>query len=415
MQVLPNRFNAPTMDPFEAWTTPEHRARVAAEAQREPTPPAVVRPFEKDKDLKLVRYLVGAGIMEPSSLANSAALFQPLSLLACLALGHVLIIYTSGYPSLLHNFLYPATPKAVNADATILQTITDSVLLIPLLVAPPIAILAAFEWRHRNLFEDEMRRAIGEEDLRDIPGYYGAEGEKDEQKKAQRQGLWVLEYDARLIGAVSLDGRKPGQALDSVVDHPAPSRAGNKKAEDASAEPSSGAGSSTATSSTSDASLRARTVPSLSVTPPAPASPSSSHSLPDGTLHLRRLATSLSFRSAGIETDLLAFVAAQAFSPSPVDAKGEPRPSAAVAPPASAVVTTLRPKVQTKLRKTLEKAGWEAVPRGSELEVSSSSAAAKKGGLVDRVWPLDLSERTYVLRRSTWEKQEKARELSAAE
>ena len=46
-----------------------------------PPPPAAIRPFSASNDLKVARYMVGAGIMEPSSLANLNSLWTPFFLL----------------------------------------------------------------------------------------------------------------------------------------------------------------------------------------------------------------------------------------------------------------------------------------------------------------------------------------------
>ncbi|GAA5967912.1 hypothetical protein JCM11641_005806 [Rhodosporidiobolus odoratus] len=426
MQVLPNKFEAPTMDPFEAFATSDWKKQQAEKVKNTP-PPALIRPFRK-QDLPLVRYLIGSGVMEPSSLANQVAIFRPLSFLLCLAISHLLVVrFTSGYPAVLHNLLFPSSPKALNPDAKILQTITDGVMLIPLMIAPFIALLALFEMRHRGLFENEMRRTIGDEDVRDIVGYYGVdqasvgETEKKPDGREQRKGFWVLEYDGRLIGAIALDGRKPGQALDSVVDHIKARESSNKKAEAPPSSETAESATTTATETTGSAHSRKLPAPSLSVTPPTPVngSPSTSYALssssalPEGTLHLRQFHTSLSFRSAGIEDDLLAFVAEQAFSSTPLSSSGE---SSTTAPPAAEqVVFTLRPGVQKSLKKTFEKAGWDIVPQGSELEVQLSSAAGRsESGLVDLVWPVSLQKRTMVLRRSAWEKREKERSAKEA-
>ncbi|GAA5921730.1 hypothetical protein JCM3775_001787 [Rhodotorula graminis] len=434
------------MDPFEALASSDPDAPAP--------PPARIRPFNPDKDLKLTRYLVGAAVMEPSSQANQVALFKPASLLVWAGLVHLLITrVANGYPAVVHNYLYPHLPKAVNDKATILQTLTDSLILIPLVLAPAIMILAVFEWRHRNLFEMEMRRAIGDEDMRDVEAYYDVrpepattaseEGDKkpttrarakqEQQVKqqgegdkaaagaasqpAQRQGFWVLEYDNRLIGAVGLDGSKPGRPLDSVVDLLIAAAREKKEGRGASTDAAASAkkddsATTTATESTStDSTLRPRgaNAPSVSVTPPTPVSgapPSPftldpSASLPQGTLHIRRFATSMSFRTAGIEDDLLAFVADYAFAPAPED--GEPGPA-----PAQQLVVAVLPDVQKSLRKALARNGFELVPRGSELDLAQSGAAsggagAGKKSWAARLWPVSLEQRTMVLRRATWE------------
>ncbi|GAA5833302.1 hypothetical protein JCM9279_001488 [Rhodotorula babjevae] len=431
------------MDPFEALASSDPDAPAP--------PPARIRPFNPDKDLKLTRYLVGAAVMEPSSQANQVALFKPASLLVWAGLTHLLITrVANGYPAVLHNHLYPHIPKAVNDKAPIVQTLTDSLILIPLVLAPAIMLLAVFEWRHRNLFEMKMRRAIGDEDMRDVEAYYDVrsepattaseEGEKkpvtrarvkqqrqeqqDEGGKegpgaasqpAQRQGFWVLEYDNRLIGAVGLDGYKPGRPLDSVVDLLIAAAREKKLGAGAASEAAAGekddTATTTATASTSpESTLRPRgaNAPSVSVTPPTPVSgapPSPftldpSASLPQGTLHIRRFATSMSFRTAGIEDDLLAFVADYAFAPAPdaVAKDGEP-----LAAPAQQLVVAVLPDVQSSLRKALARNGFELVPRGSELDLAQSGATSGEKSWAAKLWPVSLEQRTMVLRRATWE------------
>lgn len=284
-----------------------------------------------------------------------------------------------------------------------------------------------------------MRRVIGEEDLRDVKGFYGVEGgeeieekEEDEGQQQQRKGFWVLEYDGRLIGAIGLDGRKAGQTLDSTVDLELPSPSEKKDGGASASTSATDVNSTTTATSGSDATLAyalrsraqkakdlAPAAPSLSVTPPTPAvggtsssfpvsSPSSS--LPDGTLHLRRLATSLSFRAAGIEDDLLSFLGSAAFSPRLSTAPDAP---SAKEPAAKNVVTVLRPNVQKALARRLRSNGWVEVPRGSELEVTEGGDGKGKT-LVERLWPLDLQQRTYVLTKAAWERREAAERSQVA-
>ncbi|GAA5952291.1 hypothetical protein JCM3765_001930 [Sporobolomyces pararoseus] len=405
--------------------------------QAAPLPAAVIRPYDAKKDQKLVRYLIGAGVMEPSSLANRNALFKPISLLICIAMAHFFTVrFSSGYPAWIHNS-FSSNPKPFNALSPIWQSFADSLLLFPLFLGPPIIVLALFEMRHRALFEAEMRRAIGEEDLRDITKYYGVKktGEEantvDSQKEPeQRKGFWVLEYENRILGLIGIDGRKPGQRLDSIMDHLDSLKAAKKNenreegAESTTTNDEKVSSASTTATSKSDKNLRSRNLrslelpendssaPSLSVTPPSPASGSApspyaltSSPLPDGTLHLRRFTTSMSFRSADIEDDLLEFAAKSAFSSTPPSDS-----SSSSLPPARQLVISLRPTVQTSLKRKLEKHGWTLVPKGSELEVPlsgsksvSSSPPSTLSKTIEAVWPLSLEPRTMVLKRSTWE------------
>ncbi|ORY64634.1 hypothetical protein BCR35DRAFT_308739 [Leucosporidium creatinivorum] len=383
-------FSAPSMDPFEVL-----RSDYDPNAPPKPAPPpATIRPFLASTDLKIVRYLVGASVMEPSSLANQAALFKPLIVLLWAGLTHLLIVYVGrGWPTSVHN-LFASVPKEPLGDGGYMQTATEWLSLTPLIVVAPIVLLALFEMRHRSMFEDKMSRAIGEEDMRDIEEYY-AVGQRD-----GKQGFWVLEYDGRIIGAMGLDGRKPGQQLDAAVDHAKTDD--DKKIEDAPSTDSTDAASTSATTS-SPYPLRSRgkvstdPKPSLSVTPPTPALGTSTtttlSSLPSGTLHLRRLATSLSFRPAHIEDDLLSFVGEYAFGKETGQEENKQ------------IVITLRPAVEKNLAKRLKKNGFVAVPKGAESEVVGVDAQQAKAGIVAALWPLDLSARTFVLTREQWEKQ----------
>ena len=338
------------------------------------------------------------------------------------------ICFTVGYPPFIHN-LFSSNQKPLNPLSPIWQSCADSLLLFPLFLGPPIIVLALFEMRHRAIFEAEMRRAIGEEDLRDITKYYGVkkEGSSDEEKSdsqkqpEQRKGFWVFEYENRILGVVGIDGTKPGQPLDSIMDH-LDSLKIKKDAKKKEEQQESESESASTTATTTASSLRSRNIksldipekdsaPSLSVTPPSPSSgsaPSSyalaSSPLPDGTLHLRRFTTSMSFRSADIEDDLLEFAAKSAFAK-----QGSNSP-----PPARQLVISLRPTVQTSLRKKLEQHGWTIVPKGSELEVPlsgqklASTRESTWSKTIAAVWPLSLEPATMVLKRSDWEENQKA-------
>lgn len=416
----PEVLNRPIADPMEILTG--QREDPALQLDGPAPPPAVIRPFDAKTDLKLVRYLIGAVAMEPSSLANQAALLKPVSLAIWLGSVHLLVTrFTSGYPAMIHNRLYPSSPKLPAPGTEAISPVWEFVVLLPLVAAPVIAVLAAFEWRHRNLFEAEMRRAIGEEDLRDIETYYGVENQgaplqvgashaKKEDAPRQRHGFWVLEFDNRMLGAVALDGRKPGQPLDSVVDH-LDAEAGDKgsDAKDAASAVDEAEGETTATGAgESRYALRSRGKSGEAAATGSPKAASgaaaksstldSPVSLPEGTLHLRRFGTSLSFRPAGIDDDLLQHAAKVAFSP-PISS-GQPSP-------AEQIVFSLRPSVQVSLRRQLQRDGWELVPKGSPLEISANPAAAKeRKSFIDPVWPLNLGERTMVLKRSVWEKKQ---------
>lgn len=232
--------------------------------------------------------------------------------------------------------------------------------------------------RHRNLFEDEMTRAIGEEDMRDIEGYYGVAAQ---QEAGAKSGFWVLEFEGRIIGAMGLDARKPGQHLDAIMDGSA------GKVKTLANDSESPVAKSSAVESQAYA-LRSRDKTAKAVsTPNLPASTSAAT-----TLHLRRFATSLSFCAADIEDDLLEFLAKFTFASS-------------ASPAPTAIVTTLRPSVEKSLARRLAKHGWREAARDEVAYQVHGGAENGKGAnkrsawasAVDKFWPLALDRRAWVL------------------
>ncbi|SCV71919.1 BQ2448_4613 [Microbotryum intermedium] len=361
------------------------------------TPSAKIRPFKATSDLKVFRFLLGAQVQEPSASSNSAALFSPLGLLAWAVLTHLFVtMIGKGWPSSLRylvsmgRYLVPAYH-----DSSWVHHVTEWLTSLPLIIAPPIILLALFEMVHRPRFEDQVQRAIGEEDMRDIEGYYGNAGKSNETETG-RKGAWVLEYDQRIIGLVTLDGRKPGQHLNSVVDLTVENK-GDDKNDDGSAQ-------SSATDPRSGTLLRQRNskksdAPSLSLTPPTPSigtppssKPIASTALPKGVLHIRRFATSLSFRPADIEDDLLDFVADYAFE----------------SPETTKLVIACRPVPEAAFARRLKKNGYQLVTKGSELEVpiiGKPSHPQPRSGLdklLATIWPISLEPRTFVLTKEAY-------------
>jgi hypothetical protein len=248
------------------------------------------------------------------------------------------------------------------------------------------------------MFEAEMSRAIAEEDMRDIDGYYGqtVDSSSVERRSDLPRGFWVLEYDARIIGAMGLDSRKPGAELDSLVD--------KSKATVTNASGGEAQASSTAIAAeSSSTALRTRSkAPQTNKGNSAVDATKERAALPDGTLHLRRFATSYTFRPSDIEDDLLDFVAAHAFASQEV----------------KDLVITLRPSIEKGLARRLAKNGWTLLEKGDRREAASArkreheSQRLRDGSgwkrAVDALWPIELEVRTYVIDRSTWESKNRA-------
>ncbi|KAL8281057.1 hypothetical protein RQP46_006415 [Phenoliferia psychrophenolica] len=376
-------------------------------------PPAAIRPFSASKDLKVARYLIGAGIMEPSSLANLNTLWTPFFLFVWAAFTHILVVrFGRGWPTSLHLLIAGEGFQAAWESLPFLQGVTQWLTIIPLLVTPPIVLLAAFELRHRNRFEDEMSRAIGEEDMRDIPAYYATDnlvleaGEKPlVAEEGGRKGFWVFEFDGRMIGAMALDGRRPAKTLDSIVDLPSPVESDNKE-DGAAAVPEEAATTSTATDSPYPLRNRKSKASATETEVTSKAFEPSSYT---GTVQLRRFATSPSFRPAKIEDDLLQLAAAFAFAPTS---------TTTTLPPAKRITIALRPTVEKPLLARLKANGFKPLPSGDVDELNPDGwkdGKAAAGGvlgsissLLDKVWPLDLSWKTYALDRDAWVTAQKA-------
>ena len=363
----------------------------AAMAPIEP-PGAGIRPFVEASDKKVARFLVGSNVMEPSTRANQAALFcVPVIIVWIFATSLAVEFFAGGWPRAFYELF---NGRGSSLDEWIIA-ITQLLKLSPTLAAPPLILLALFELRHRNLFEEEMTRVIGEEDMRDIPGYY-------QGKTEARSGFWVLEFDGRIIGALGIDGRKPGEGLNSTVNM-------EQKIETV---PQGSVEPAVAVKQDSPYPLRNRNkaAAASAVTPTAPLP--STYSL-SGTLQIRRFATSLSFRPAGIENDLLEFAANFAFAPS--------TPSQPL-PPVNKLVIAVRPSVESDFVYRLARNGYKSAAVGNVTPqikmddwkavkaAGSSALVARTSQLMELFWPLDLQWVTFVLLRSDWEKMQLKKE-----
>ena len=380
-----------------------NRSSGFAMATTEP-PAAGIRPYENATDKKVARFLVGSQTMEPSAKANQLALFSGIVILIW-AFSTALLVeqFAGGWPKPCYELfagrserIPPACAQRRSQSLVLGSTmnewiaaVTQLLKLSPTLISPPIVLLALFELRHRSLFEEDMNRVIGEEDMRDIPGYYQA---------GARSGFWVLEFDGRIIGALGIDGRKPGKGLNSTVDMDKTDFVAETPV-----EPTAVA--------KQDSPYPLRNRNKATATPTAPLADTST---PSTTLQIRRFATSLSFRPAGIENDLLEFAANFAFAPS--------TPTQSL-PTVNKLVIAVRPSVESDFVYRIARHGFRsaAVLKTTpqiEMDGWKAAKAARSSGLasmlsqtVELLWPLDLQWATFVLLRSDWEKlQEKKKE-----
>ncbi|KIJ51373.1 hypothetical protein M422DRAFT_203530 [Sphaerobolus stellatus SS14] len=195
--------------------------------------PPVIRRL-KQNDIKLAKFLISLSLMQPLTTANNNAYFHPLTLSVWVGISSIMMVLFKWWPSTTGPLGYWGLLWPVPAFAT---------------MAVPILIF--FEWFHRPVFEEPLQKALREEDIRDLIGYYS---------RSPASGFYVLEHKEKVIGIVGLDA--------------------NAKL-DADAKPSKS--KSTATSATASTAL------------------------------IRHFFLEEQYRGAGVQADLLEYAVAQAF------------------------------------------------------------------------------------------------------
>lgn len=309
--------------------------------------------------------------MEQAPIANAAAFFRPRCILAWLAVSSAFAYRFNWLPSKSHvsAVLHGTTGRWTASDWV--RLVVELTRPLPVFALLAITFIASFELLHRRTFDRAMRHAIGAEDMRSLAAYYALPGATG-TKPAGRTGAWVVEFDGRIIGCAALDGRKPGERLVGVDE----------------AEVEAGAAVPTRDG------LRQRKTVAASGDTRAPA-----------TCELRHLTCSLSFRSSGIESDLLDYALRFAFASPAADA-GSGMPTATT-PPAQRIEILLRPSLQRSLAATLAARGFKRDRTHPVDDSLPPSAAEPKTGVAARLEPyiaafssLDLRRQRFVLVRS---------------
>ncbi|KEI40716.1 uncharacterized protein L969DRAFT_85937 [Mixia osmundae IAM 14324] len=328
----------------------------------EEPPEGAIRPF-KPEDRPFVRYLVGASRLELAAFANSLAFTRPASL-AFLLIASTSFIYIFKW---VPNFHVSDILSGATRTWTFTETafaIMEALYFLPGLAAVIALMIGTFELRHKMHFDIIMRRVMGEEDVRDIEGFYNVVNGKLAQDSPS--GFWVLEFDERIIGCMSLDGERAGELLDSFEDKGASPNGKSNGVKAIKSSPASG--------------LRSRKRTQRGV------------SNAGKTREIRHLTTSLTFREIDVDADMIEFALKYAFAP----------PSG---PPADRVVISVYNQLEASRAKTLVGLGFTR--EGPDARVKSliqTGRWAKLERVMETFWPLDLRASLYEITREQWTK-----------
>ncbi|WVO13783.1 hypothetical protein L204_101405 [Cryptococcus depauperatus] len=147
----------------------------------------IVRTFVPASDEKMLKMIVGQGIMEGLARANNKTILHPAVFAITLILGSAFDYYFNLYPS-------------SNPLSYISPLIGPCIALLP--------IMGVIEYLNRPAFTALLRRTIGAIDMVKPDVYY----------RQGRSGIWVFQHKRELIGAVCLDGTdNAGQKLETVL------------------------------------------------------------------------------------------------------------------------------------------------------------------------------------------------------
>jgi ribosomal protein S18 acetylase RimI-like enzyme len=184
--------------------------------------------------------------------------------------------------------------------------------------------LGVSELYHRPTFEAAVQRRLGRQDLRDIATHYAL----------APSGVFVLEYGDKVIGVVAIDA-------------------------------------STGTNDVKAGGLKGAKADNV-----------------EAVARIRHLATSIGYREAGLDADLLDFALERVF---------------AASLPAQRVEIEARPALQRARVALLRSKGFQEVGRVAEDVVRRADGdglLAKASRTMDAWWPLDLGARLYALQKS---------------
>ncbi|WWC65759.1 uncharacterized protein I303_108381 [Kwoniella dejecticola CBS 10117] len=168
-----------------------------------------VRPIQ-EKDEKMVKMLIGQGVMEGLAKANNKFITNPVVITLILFLGLGLNRLMSFNQST--NYLSYFTP-----------------IIGPCLVLLPV--LGSAEYIHRPVFSAALRKIIGSEDLIRLNEYYS--NRSSSSSKGEGNDGWVFVHKHEIVGVILVDTGRAGESLDSVLGEEEGQISENRKIKDA--------------------------------------------------------------------------------------------------------------------------------------------------------------------------------------
>ncbi|WWC92739.1 uncharacterized protein L201_007698 [Kwoniella dendrophila CBS 6074] len=145
-----------------------------------------VRPIQ-ESDEKIVKMLIGQGVMEGLAGANNKFVTNPIIVFCITAVGLTLNRYMS------------FTPDSSNILSWFTPLIGPCLILLP--------VLGLAEFYHRPNFSKRLRKVIGSLDLIKLYNYYNQ----------NNNGGWVFIHNKEIIGTILIDSLNPGKSLKSVL------------------------------------------------------------------------------------------------------------------------------------------------------------------------------------------------------
>ncbi|EGG13000.1 uncharacterized protein MELLADRAFT_101362 [Melampsora larici-populina 98AG31] len=160
--------------------------------ENEEIPPASIRPYEHEKDFKFIRYLIGASILSRTGPAN-IHLFWSNPLI------YIWVIISTTYIPIKRMLL---SDEEFGKDE-FKEMVIEILMKLPVFVGPPLILLVLLNWCHRRYFNSIMKEVISREDMKNPKSYYN--GQTFQGKGIGESSIWVLDYDDRQIGVVAIE------------------------------------------------------------------------------------------------------------------------------------------------------------------------------------------------------------------
>ncbi|KAH9819062.1 hypothetical protein DFH28DRAFT_1122643 [Melampsora americana] len=163
--------------------------------EKDDIPPASIRPYEQEKDFKLIRYLIGASILSRTGPGNVHLFWSN-------PLVYIWVIISSTYIPIKRMY-FPQEVKEIEERDRFKEMVIEMVIRLPVFVGPPMVLLVLLNWCHRRYFNKIMKEVISMEDMKNPKSYYS--DQTLQGKGIGECSIWVLDFDGRQIGVIALE------------------------------------------------------------------------------------------------------------------------------------------------------------------------------------------------------------------